>query len=80
MAEKSKRARDGRCNVVLLAALVSIAASVTYAADWPQFRGPNRDGKSRDKGLLNEWPEGGPPLLWVAKGLGEGYASVAVPQ
>ena len=78
MAEKSKRARDGRCNVVLLAALVSIAASVTYAADWPQFRGPNRDGKSRDKGLLNEWPEGGPKRLWVAEGLGQGYASVAV--
>ncbi|UCG57303.1 MAG: PQQ-like beta-propeller repeat protein, partial [Phycisphaerales bacterium] len=48
------------------------------AADWPQFRGPNRDGKSAETGLLKKWPEGGPELLWDAEGLGMGFASVAV--
>ncbi len=48
------------------------------AADWPQWRGPERDGISQESGLLQKWPEGGPPLAWKATGLGEGFASVAV--
>jgi hypothetical protein len=54
-----------------------IAAS-TMAADWPQWRGPRRDAISTETGLLKEWPSGGPPLVWKAKGLGAGYSSVAV--
>lgn len=45
--------------------------------DWPQWRGPNRDGKSQEQGLLQTWPAGGPPLLWKASGAGEGYSSFA---
>jgi outer membrane protein assembly factor BamB len=48
------------------------------AGEWPSFRGPNRDGKSPDTGLLKSWPEGGPRLLWKQTGIGEGYSSVAV--
>jgi outer membrane protein assembly factor BamB len=48
------------------------------AYDWPQWRGPNRDGLSRETGLLKEWPEGGPKLLWKTRGIGRGYSSVAV--
>lgn len=32
--------------------------------DWPQWRGPRRDGISDEKGLLSSWPDGGPELLW----------------
>jgi outer membrane protein assembly factor BamB len=46
--------------------------------DWGQFRGPKRDGISPDTGLLKEWPKGGPPLVWTAKGIGAGFSSVAV--
>jgi outer membrane protein assembly factor BamB len=46
--------------------------------DWPQWRGPNRDGHSPDKGLLKEWPKAGPTLVWEAKGAGRGYASVVI--
>jgi outer membrane protein assembly factor BamB len=45
---------------------------------WPQFRGPNRDAKSTETGLLKQWPAAGPPLLWKATGLGSGYSSVSV--
>jgi outer membrane protein assembly factor BamB len=45
---------------------------------WPQFRGPNGDGISPEKGLLKEWPPGGPPLLWKATGFGEGVSPVSV--
>jgi outer membrane protein assembly factor BamB len=48
------------------------------AEDWPQWRGPNRDGGSTETGLLKQWPEGGPKLVWKADGLGAGYSSVAV--
>ena len=46
--------------------------------DWGQFRGPKRDGISSETGLLKEWPKGGPPLAWTAKGLGTGFSSVSV--
>lgn len=46
--------------------------------DWVQFRGPNRDGISPDKGLLKSWPPGGPPLVWKATGLGTGFSSVSM--
>lgn len=48
------------------------------AADWPQFRGPHRDDHSPDKGLLQAWPRGGPPLAWRGADVGSGYASVTV--
>lgn len=54
------------------------AATVAVAVDWPEWRGPNRDGISSETGLLESWPEGGPPLLWKARGLGAGFASFAV--
>lgn len=45
---------------------------------WPQWRGPNRDNVSPEKGLLKEWPEAGPPLVWRLKGLGEGISPVSI--
>ena len=55
-----------------------VASSALTAADWPQWRGPNRDGVSAETGLLTQWPVGGPPAIWTAHGLGRGYGSVAV--
>jgi outer membrane protein assembly factor BamB len=62
-----------------LAALLA-GASVTIQAldDWPQWRGPRRDGVSAERGLLKAWPESGPPLAWKATGAGQGYSSFAV--
>jgi outer membrane protein assembly factor BamB len=48
------------------------------AGHWPQWRGPERNGVSKETGLLKEWPEKGPPLAWQATGLGDGVGSVAV--
>ena len=42
--------------------------------DWPQWRGPRRDGISDEKGLLESWPEGGPELLWKIDGMGTGWS------
>ena len=46
--------------------------------DWPQWRGPDRTGISKETGLLRQWPPSGPPLLWSASNLGAGYGSLAV--
>jgi outer membrane protein assembly factor BamB len=46
--------------------------------DWPQWRGPHRDGKSSETGIIDEFTSAGPPLLWEAKELGSGYSSVSV--
>lgn len=48
------------------------------AAEWPQFRGPHRDGQTTESGLLKTWPKDGPKLLWTVDGLGEGWSSAAV--
>ncbi|QVL30359.1 PQQ-binding-like beta-propeller repeat protein [Telmatocola sphagniphila] len=48
------------------------------AQDWPQFRGPHRDGVSPDKGLLKEWPKDGPEVVWKCSDLGVGFSSVAI--
>jgi outer membrane protein assembly factor BamB len=45
--------------------------------DWPQWRGPRRDGVSQETGILTDWPKQGPKVLWKAPS-GRGYASLAV--
>ena len=62
----------------LLVAITLFLGSAVEAADWPQWRGPARDGRSADTGLLTSWPEGGPPLAWRASGFGGGFSSVSV--
>ncbi|MEZ5106980.1 MAG: PQQ-binding-like beta-propeller repeat protein [Draconibacterium sp.] len=47
----------------------------TSFSDW---RGPHRNGIYDEKGLLKEWPENGPELLWSFEGLGYGHSSAAV--
>ena len=60
---------------------VALAAEAKKAATptgWAQWRGPNRDGKSLDTGLLKVWPEGGPKQLWKVTGLGSGWSTVSM--
>ena len=61
-----------------LAALLLLPGSAAAGEDWPQWRGPNRDGVSLETGLRQAWPDGGPPLIFRADGLGAGYSTVAV--
>ena len=58
--------------------LSAILLLTVTAADYPQWRGPDRSGVSRETGLLREWPKDGPKLLWQLKDIGEGYATPSV--
>lgn len=68
------RRRPRSCSsLLILAACVAIA----LGEDWPQFRGALRDNVSRETGLLRDWPEGGPRVLWSLD-VCEGYAGAAI--
>lgn len=54
------------------------STALAWTGDWPQWRGPDRDGISRETGLLKEWPKEGPKLLWQINDLGSGYATPSV--
>ncbi len=62
----------------MLAGQVASAQVPSKAGDWPQWRGPNRDGISVETGLLREWPEGGPKVVWQVDSVGVGYSSLAL--
>lgn len=65
-----------RISILLSIALILTAA--VRAADWPQFRGSQRDGTSPETGLMQQWPDGGPKELWSYEKLGAGFSSIAV--
>ncbi len=62
--------------VMILCLLAEAAGQLT--SDWPQWRGPNRDGISKETGLLKQWPTEGPPLAWKVAGAGRGFSSLSV--
>jgi outer membrane protein assembly factor BamB len=64
--------------VMLLACPALCAETKSIEPNWPQWRGPKRDGVSTEKGLQHEWGADGPRLAWKASGLGGGFASVSV--
>jgi outer membrane protein assembly factor BamB len=69
-----------RSSLVLVALVASAIALNAQSAsvDWPQWRGPDRNGLSKETGLLAQWPRSGPPVAWSATMLGAGYGSLAV--
>jgi len=64
--------------LVCFALLFSTEALLAEEANWPGWRGPNRDDVSTETGLLQEWPEGGPPQVWLFKDCGLGYSGPAI--
>ena len=69
-----------RAATVILLLLLSVgdqARGETGSHDWPGFLGPQRNGKSDERGLPKEWPAQGPPIVWQAP-IGTGYAAPAI--
>src|SRR5438876_1998073 len=83
MKERSPRGGKWFCcskaamAVWLALGLLAAVALPLHAADWPQWRGPARDGISSETGWRQNWPASGPRRLWTAR-VGEGFSSVAV--
>jgi outer membrane protein assembly factor BamB len=62
----------------LAAALTGVVGATASTSDWTQWRGPQRDGTSGERGLLKQWPAGGPKLLWQVNDIGDGYSTPTV--
>lgn len=66
-------------NRILAASLFLLStATLAHADDWPQFRGVDRSGVSKETGLLKAWPKEGPKLLWTFKDAGYGHSGPAI--
>ncbi|HEV3144404.1 MAG TPA: PQQ-binding-like beta-propeller repeat protein [Gemmataceae bacterium] len=62
----------------LFALALLFTSQALFAADWPQWRGPDRNGISKETGLLPEWPKEGPKLLWQVNDIDYGYSTPSV--
>jgi outer membrane protein assembly factor BamB len=72
------RSHHARAAVLSVASLVIPALAGVARGEWPQWRGPNRDGVSTETGLMKSWPEGGPPRVWLFENCGLGYSAPAI--
>ena len=60
-------------NVLLSSLLLALAGALAGRADWPQWRGPGRDGIApAGPKLLDAWPKAGPAKLWDSEKLPSG--------
>jgi outer membrane protein assembly factor BamB len=66
-----------KTKVKLITVIAALSVACAFAADWPGYYGPKRDGTSTEKGLLRTWPKEGPKVLWTAP-VGIGYGGTAV--
>lgn len=69
-----------RASLVVLAIASATSGPIKFAnsEDWPQWRGADRANRSSETGLFATWKADGPPLAWVAEGMGSGYANVSI--
>ena len=76
--KRTKFAFSITITLTLLLLGASAGRSAIDQPDWPQWRGPDRNGLSKDTGLLKQWPATGPKVAWTIEGLGAGYGSMAI--
>jgi len=76
---KTKRSLIFSCLIVII--IFNFVGSLALAqpkGEWPCFHGSDRTNKSKETGLLKEWPENGPERLWTVSDLGKGYSSMSI--
>ena len=63
--------------VAALVAIIVAGGAALFAADWPQFLGPTRNGVYTGTPIAESWPSTGPRVVW-RKQVGAGFAGPAV--
>jgi outer membrane protein assembly factor BamB len=61
-----------------LFSFLALSVSMTFAADWPQWRGKDRQDHSPDAATLVPWPAKGPERLWMYESAGVGYSGPSI--
>src|SRR5437870_4373948 len=64
------------CSLTLFSTFI-LSSGMLLADDWPQWLGPNRDAIWRESGIVEKFPDGGPPVRWRTS-IGAGYAGPTV--
>jgi outer membrane protein assembly factor BamB len=64
-------------SAAVAASCVVVLGTWAIAADWPQYRGPKRDGSTIEKDIASRWPKGEPKVLWKIP-VGNAFGSFAV--
>jgi outer membrane protein assembly factor BamB len=65
-------------NKSIFSVIIFLMVSCSGREELSQWRGPDRNGKYSETGLLKQWPEEGPEMLWSFEGLGVGHGSVSL--
>ena len=78
MKGKNPCSTASRCVGMVAMFAVLVLVFEMRAADWPQWRGPQRTGISSETGLVRDWPTEGPKLVWLSDKVGSGYSTPAV--
>jgi outer membrane protein assembly factor BamB len=68
--------RSVKC--LVLFAILLVSGTSWAEGPWPQWQGPQRDAVAVETGLLQDFPEGGPPRLWLFDQCGLGYSGPAI--
>lgn len=76
MDDQQRKLSSVRLQVATSLLIILAMPVKLQAADWPQFRGPQRNGISTETGLLDSWPKDGPQVAWRAA-LGQGYSGIS---
>jgi len=64
--------------LILLSIVIFYLHLYVNAQNISQWRGTDRNGIYNEDGLLDNWPEEGPELLWFSDTIGYGFSSIAV--
>ncbi|HEX3047099.1 MAG TPA: hypothetical protein VHY08_20265 [Bacillota bacterium] len=73
-----KKMKNWKLTLLLCALLVSVCNTMTWAADWPRFLGPDASGISPETGLNKDWAAKPPKMLWKVNLYNLGYAGPSV--
>ncbi len=65
--------------LVLLIVVGLVLAVPSSGADWPQWRGPNREGVWSEKGVIQKFEDPQLPIRWRVK-IANGYSGPTVAQ
>lgn len=79
LSRRRNPAWSGGAVIIWLMCAAAPCAERAFGDDWPQWRGPNRDGVSQETGLLMDWPGSGPSVIWRGP-FGEGFSSISIAQ
>lgn len=76
-AEALMRIARSLAPTLIVVFVLWLACSIALAEDWPQWRGPNRDGVWQAENLVDQLPDGQLPLDWSVD-IGAGYSGPTV--